>query len=225
MRYYTEQNHAKTAAGLSIEMNQPDFPKLIRRFLYDQLHPDGPLTSSEVSLATCPFFDGRIFVYYSASATFFAPSDLSGVGGMRREHIRATPSWRKGPPRYDCVFLNSDPDLAGMLGLDVVRVLLFFSFKFRNVSYPCAFVSWYSRLGDEPDENTGMWKVEPEVDVNGSPVVSVIHLDCVLRAAHLIGVYGEDFISADLKEFQSLDTFRTFYVNKFADHHAFEIAS
>ena len=39
---------------------------------------------------------------------FTLTSDLSGIGGMRHERIRAVQSWRKGPPWYDCVFVVTD---------------------------------------------------------------------------------------------------------------------
>jgi hypothetical protein len=163
-------------------------------------------------------------VRLSAAATFYAPSDLSGLGGMRREHIRATPSWRKGPARYDCAFVNSNPDILGMRGLNVVRILLFFSFKHRKIIYPCALVHWYKSVDNEPDEDTGMWVVEPEMDDDGKPLIQVIHLDCIIRAAHLIGIYGNHFIPRGLDFSQSLDFFLGFYVNKFVDYHAFQIA-
>jgi hypothetical protein len=41
----------------------------------------------------------------------------------------------------------------------------------------------------------------------------------------LIPVYGPDFIADNIEYFHSYDAFRSFYINKFADHHAFEIAS
>jgi hypothetical protein len=66
-----------------------------------------------------------------------------------------------------------------------------------------------------------MWIVEPEFD-DDMPLMAVIHLDSIVRAAHLIGVYGKEFIPEDLKSHHSLDAFHTFYVNKFVDHHAFE---
>jgi hypothetical protein len=173
----------------------------------------------------CPIINGRFSLYNSAAATFYAPSDPSGTGGMRREHIRATSSWRQGPSRYDCVFVNSNPVLDGLRGLDVVRVLLFFSFQHFDISYPCALVHWYFRVSDKPDEDTGMWVVCPEMDAENQPVISVIHLDCIYRAAHLLGVCGNDFIPKNLLSHHSLDAFSAFYVNKFVDHHAFEIAS
>jgi hypothetical protein len=66
--------------------------------------------------------------------------------------------------------------------------------------------------------------VEPEMDDNHLPVTSVIHVDCIFRAAHLIGVYGQHFLPKTLKFHHSLDVFFLFYVNKYIDHHAFEIA-
>ena len=214
-----------SVAQLTAELRLPMFPDLLRRFLYDQLQPDGVLTSSDVPLQACPKFTGKINIHNSAVATIFAPSDLSGTGGMRREFLHAVPSWRKKYPRYDCAFLNSDPDTAGMRGMDVVRVQMFFSFVFNDKTYPCALVHWYSKLGDAPDEDVGMWVVQPEVHSDGSPEISVIHLDCVIRAAHLLPVFGDRFISKDITFYNSLDAFKAFYVNRFIDHHAFELLS
>ena len=203
----------------------PDFPQLIRRFLYDQTYPDARYFSSQVSINACPVFEGKISVFYNASATFRAPSDPSGPSNMRRELIRATPSWRKGRARYDCVFVNTRPELAGMWGLEVARVLLFFSIVHMDSHYPCALVQWFSVVGDEPDVEVGMWMVEPDVHQNGQPHLAIVHLDSIYRAAHLIPSYTSDFIKRSLTMHDTLDEFKVFYVNKFVDHLAFEIAS
>jgi hypothetical protein len=205
------------------ELNQPDFLQLIRHFLYDQLYADSEAGSSS-DHSTLPHFHGRISVYLSAISTFHASSDISGVSGMRCEHIQATPSWKKGPPRYNCVFIITDPAADRFLGLDVACVHLFFSINFCGMTYSCALVQWMSHSSSKPDEDTGMWVVEPDFNTDGSPLMSIIHLDCILRAAHLIGVCSNDFLPKDLSFHHSLDTFRSFYVNKFIDHHAFEIA-
>jgi hypothetical protein len=205
--------------ALAAQIHQPNLENLIRRFLYDQLHQDhGP--PPDVDISMCPQFFGKISVFHSASATYYAPSDPSGIGGMRRECIRASPSWHKGRPRYDCVLVTTD-NLGGMRGLDVARVLLFFSLEFQNKEYPCALVQWYMKTGEEPDGVTGMWTVECEMD-HGEPFVSVIHLDCIMRAAHLIPVYGDGFIPK-IDPSNTLDTFELYFINKYADHHAFEI--
>ncbi|KAG1867515.1 hypothetical protein C8R48DRAFT_599560, partial [Suillus tomentosus] len=61
----------------------------------------------------------------------YAPSDLSGTGGMCHAHIQSTPSWRGDAARYDCIFVNLDADMDSPVGrLVVVWVLCFFSFKY-----------------------------------------------------------------------------------------------
>ena len=111
-----------------------------------------------------------------------------------------------------------------MQGLEVARVRSFFSFKFQNILYPCALVRWYSHNDDGPDEDTGMWVVEPDSHPDGSAFTAVIHLDSILRAAHLIPVFGQDAIPTDIPLAYSLDVFNSYYANKYIDHHAFEIA-
>jgi hypothetical protein len=112
-----------------------------------------------------------------------------------------------------------------MRGLDVVRILLFFSFTSDGEMFPCALVRWFSLLDEEHDEDTGMWTVQPEVNPDGTPAILVIHLDCILRAAHLLPIYGNAPVPMAMSFHHSLDAFSAFYVNKYADHHAFEIAS
>ncbi|KAH9988482.1 hypothetical protein BJV77DRAFT_1061409 [Russula vinacea] len=125
-----------------------------------------------------PLFYQKITVYPSAVATFHAPSDISGVGGMRCECIRAVESWRKGPGHYDTVFVNVDPSAE--------------------------------------DDKMGMWIVKPVADGLGSePCATVLHLDTIVQGAHLLPVFGCR---------HTLDRFTSFYVNKYADHHSFEIA-
>jgi len=157
-------------------------------------------------------------------AEFFAPSDPAGIGGMHRERIRATPSWRNEGPRHDCLFATNDPDLPGMLGLHVARAVLFFSFKFNRILYPCALVQWFSLVGEDPCRETGMWMVERDWEEDGTQSMGVIHVDSIVRGAHLIPVYGEDFVPRHITFSNSLDYYSAYYVSKFADHHSHEIA-
>jgi hypothetical protein len=199
---------------------------MIRRFLYDQLYPDSKTPSSQLEITAYPKFHGSISIFYTATATFLSPSDISGLNGMRREYIRATPSWRGGSPRYDCIFINSEPEFAGMRGLEIARVLAFFSFvdDDSDDEYQCALIHWFSRLGGGPDENTGLWVVEPDCD-DGNPHLDIIHIDSIYRAAHLLPVYETNrYVSRLLTMHDTLDTFKKFYVNKFVDYHAFKIA-
>ncbi|THG94259.1 hypothetical protein EW026_g7178 [Hermanssonia centrifuga] len=216
-----ERAYPRTLPELGTCFGVPHLPSLVASFLYDQTHneplPDGSPTPP------CPPLQ-HLNVYHSAAATFYAPSDISGIGGMRRERIRATPSWFNGPARYDCVFAENDSTVEGFRGLHAARVQTFFSFECGGVEYPCALIHWYSPVADEPDELTGLWVVEPDFDTDNRPFYGVIHLDSILRLAHLIPVFGDAVIPPDFQQSQSLDAFKTYYVNKYADHHAHEIA-
>ena len=202
---------------------------MVRRFLYDQLYPNSPIPSYQLEVTAYPNFDGRIFIFYSATATFRAPSDISGINGMHREFIRATPSWRQGPARYDCIFVNSadDTEAESTHRLEIARVMAFFSIvqAHKEDEYQCALIHWFSRPDTEPDEDTGLWVVEPESDDDGNPHLAIVHVDSIYRAAHLLPVYQTNqFTSRSLTMHNTLDFFKLFYVNKFVDYHAFAIA-
>ena len=211
----------ETATAIATRPHCSNFPLLIQHFLYAQLHEHPPPVDN-VPRSTLPIINRstKFAIYHSAIATFFAPSDLSGVGGMRHECIHALPSWRNGLPCYDTVLVSTDSQLESMLGLDVGRVHLFFSFTYEDVDYPCALINWYGRVSDSPDEDTGMWIVSPIPESS-----AVIHIDTILRCAHLIPVFGQNRIdrSLNLTFNNSLDAFRSYYVNKYADHHMHEI--
>ncbi|KAJ7328054.1 hypothetical protein DFH08DRAFT_916752 [Mycena albidolilacea] len=162
-------------------------------------------------------------VYYSAVATFYAPSDPSGIRGMRRERIRSTPTWRKHGPRRDCVFVVENQGERGFRGMSVPRVRLLFSFTHDGIDYPCALVDWFKKVGRSPDSETGMWIVEPEMK-GCVRLTTIVHIDTLLRGAHLIPVYGSGYISTGFRYTYSLDAFKSFHVNKYIDHHANEIA-
>ncbi|KAJ6565156.1 hypothetical protein DFH09DRAFT_1474524 [Mycena vulgaris] len=210
---------------LAVYAGQPRLHELIRRFLFEQLYP----LADAVPLEQYPQFSERVFIYNSARAVFYAPSDVCGIGGMHHERIRAVKSWYRGPPRYDCAFIEHNPDAPGFRGLHAARVRLLFRFKFRGIDYPCALVHWFSAYGAEPCADTGMWIVKPDFIRGrpGEPALAVVHIDCLLRGAHLIGVAGKEFVPDRDSNFDfsdSLDAFQAFYVNKYADHHAHEIA-
>ena len=83
-----------TANKFAQSLGYPDIIDKIHSFITDQTHPD---SDSNLSLMDTPDkqppkFDDLITLYPSAVATYFAPSDLSGIGGMHSERIRATPN-------------------------------------------------------------------------------------------------------------------------------------
>jgi hypothetical protein len=211
------------------DINEPYLPLLIRRFIARTLRSepensaDSSSNISDLSESSLPLFVNRISIYHSAVAQFYAPSDICGVKGMRCERIHASPSWHKGAPRYDTILVETDADQPGMRGLDVAQVRIFFSFQYNGAEYRCAFVDWFSRVGDQPDEDTGTWVVERDHDINDQQISEVIHIDTIIRCSHLIGVYGAEPVSIDLKFSDSLYAFHTYYVNRYADHHSYEV--
>ncbi|KAG1886072.1 hypothetical protein F4604DRAFT_1877994 [Suillus subluteus] len=190
----SKRKRAQTVAALAHEVAVPDLQRLIRHFLFSQLNPDDARNPEDIPATSLPRHPGKLRVFNSAAATFYAPSDPSGI------------------------------DAEGMRGLEVARVICFFSFNHNWEVYPCALIHWFEKIGNDPDENTGMWMVAPSFHKDGSKNIAVIHIETIFHAAHLIPIYGSEYIPHTLKFYHSLDTFHSFYVNKYADHHAFEIA-
>ncbi|KAH9014753.1 hypothetical protein EDB85DRAFT_2076425 [Lactarius pseudohatsudake] len=108
---YPSQLHA-----LAVYIKQPKFPLVFTQFLYKVSHPDEQVAPS--TIGECPAFEGMIKVHHSAVATFYAPGDLSGSGGLRHEQIQSTPHFF-GHPRRDTVFVVLDDSQPGMDGMEI----------------------------------------------------------------------------------------------------------
>ncbi|KAL0562645.1 hypothetical protein V5O48_019439, partial [Marasmius crinis-equi] len=145
-----------------------NLPFFLKCFIYEQtLAPDNRESIDWVAVregGELPEFDStaRVSAYPSAVATYSASSDLCGFGGLKRERVRAVESWRGGPARRDCVFVNQDPALPGFRGLYVARILHFLSVVHDRQQYSCAVITGFTTVGDEPDSLTGMWIVRPD---------------------------------------------------------------
>ena len=219
---YLERNYPNTLEELALYIKQPGFPTALRRFVYAQRHPNYEDFPPEL-----PEFSSKISVFHSAVASFYAPSDLCGAGGMYCERIRANPRW-KGTHRFDTVFVTvSDDDSEENLfmhGMLVARVVLFFSFHDPRLreNIPCALVNWFVPATDSPDPSTGMWVVKPEV-LGGKPTLEVIHIETIVRGAHLLPQYGSGFLPEDFCYTDALDAFKSYFVDRFIDYHAHEL--
>ncbi|KAH8990067.1 hypothetical protein EDB92DRAFT_1816921 [Lactarius akahatsu] len=163
----TEIAYPQNLVVLAQFIEQPDLPFALQKFIFSI---DNPGSAASASIAGpslgLPLFQARVQVHHSALATFFAPSDLCGTGGMRQERICSTSSWY-GHPCHDTVFVVLDEDLPGMEGMVIAQVQLFFSFKYKRVDYACAYVNWLVRDDDKPDPDTDRYDsfyVNPFVD-------------------------------------------------------------
>lgn len=181
----------------------------------------------DVHIDTCPEISSTqlwVKIFHSVTSTYYAPSDLASIGRMYQKLIRTAPCWKGGPGRYNCVYVEKDVNASRFCGLHVACVKLFFSFLSQQEEYLCTLVEWFSTYGNSPCEDTRLWMVEPDHDLRGKRMCSVIHVDTILRLAHLIGVAGPHFLPKNFTYRDTLDTFKTFYVNKYMDHYAHEIA-
>lgn len=208
---------------LGQEFDEPELELMIRQHIMDQISAGGQLGLIS-HLRALPHIHGSVSIYTSAVSLFYAPSDVSGIYGVAKERIHATPTWgKKHIPRYDTVYVVAGDD-PGMKGLEIARVHLIFSAEHRSKTYACALVQWFSKIGDEPDEITGMWRVEPDLNENGGPLRQVISLDTILRASHLLGDAQNKPLPRDVTYINALNHFDNFYINRYIDHHAYEIA-
>ena len=147
---------------------------------------------------------------------------------MQSQMIRSSPQWHGGHERRDCVLVVVEEDKPGMKGMMVGRVQCFLSFSHLDNHYHCAMIDHFKHVGTRPDPVTGLWKVKREFVTVGRrevPIQSVIHIDTILRNVHLIPVFGDGYLPQGLHYHHALDVFVTFYVNKYADHHLFEIVT
>ncbi|KAF6744017.1 hypothetical protein DFP72DRAFT_1036008 [Ephemerocybe angulata] len=204
---------------LVITIQEPQFPSAMLEYLYNIRHPNRVLPSP---IEDHIQFQGRIYVYHSAVARFFSPSDSCGAGGMHRQTIRCNRFW-KGYQRFDTVLVDQDdePSLNGML---VAQLRLLFSFfdPYTNQDLQCALVNWFPTVGDEPDPVTGMWVVERE-EIEGECPVQVIPLASIVRGVHLLPVYGKGRLPETLSYVTALEDFERYFVNSYIDHHAHEL--
>ena len=122
------------------------------------------------------------------------------------------------------VFVNTDDGREGMLGMHVAWVLCLFVLPCTDgLSYPCALIHWFDYIAEDPDELTGMWMVKPSL-ANRTRDLTVIHINTIVRATHLIPIFGRECVLPFVTFHNSLDTYHSFYINHFVDHHVFELS-
>ena len=221
-------NYPRSLHGLGQRIDRPNLPDLVQKYLFEQAYP-GVDPDTETLHTQLPHIDvsyaDHIKVYHSARAIFCAPSNPSTTTGMYHETIRATPSWNRGEipgPRYDCVLISSGSNSeSSMSNFLIARVLMFFSFTINGELHQCALVHWFSVSGDQPDPDNGMWVVTPDY-FGGAQNLSVIHIDSIFRAAHLLPIFDTTPLPRTLNYTATLDSFQGFYLNTYIDYHTYE---
>ncbi|KAF9780630.1 hypothetical protein BJ322DRAFT_1164944, partial [Thelephora terrestris] len=206
---------------LGRHIKQENLEALVRRFLFYQ---ENPTFDGTPPLSSCPSLE-YVKDLSVAKAVFCAPSNISGIEGLYHETIRSTTRWQTSgitAPRRDCVLLVTGSDLAGVRGLNVARVHLLFSFALKDEVYQCALVHEFCKTFTEPDPDNSLWIFEPDYSPDDSRIMSVIHLDSIIRGAHLLPVFKDNTpIPREINFTNTLDVFKGFYLNKYIDYHAF----
>ena len=108
----SERNYPKYLVDLAASIDQPQLPKLIRQFLYQQLNLSDDSDVTSVLLSDRLEFNGHVFVYHSVITQFYALSNLCGVGGMYHRYIHSTPLWQGKYPHCD---MSSSPPILSMM--------------------------------------------------------------------------------------------------------------
>ncbi|KAA1472182.1 hypothetical protein DENSPDRAFT_778039 [Dentipellis sp. KUC8613] len=206
---------------LALEVGDTALELHFRRFLYDQLYGDDNHSSQDILDSDLPVIGSTVRIYKSAVATFYAPSELSGRGGMHSERIRSTAMWYGEGEQRDTVLVQNGETTDPMGGMLVARIQRFVSFMHQDAIYPCAIVNWYMPDGNAPDPDTGMWVVLPEKS-NDKRTIGVVHMDCLVRACHLIPVYGQTRLPVGFRRTDSHIAFKGYYVNHYIDYHTHE---
>jgi hypothetical protein len=67
-----------------------------------------------------------------------------------------------------------------------------------------------------------MWTVQMEHDRHGQPTIEVINVDSIARGAHLLPIYGSSRVPDDFSHHDALDSFNSFFVSHYIDHHTHE---
>ena len=211
--------------ALGRHIKQENLEALVRVFLFYQ---ENPAFNGTPPISACPTTEGvqDISVFHSAKAIFSAPSNNSGVEGLYRETIRSTPRWLTSgitAPHRDCVLIATGSAVAGVRGLEVARVHLLFSFVLKDQVFECALVHEFCKSFTDPDPDNGLWIFEPDLAEDRSRIMSVVHLDSIVRAVHLLPVFNGDApIPREINFTHTLNVFQSFYLNKYIDYHAFE---
>ena len=128
-------------------VGEANFCKQLQLFIRDQQQDNNSKSNVVSSLLGLPLLPNKIFVYTSAVATFYAPSNISCITGMHSEHICTDNTYHHGNGHYDCMSVNTDPLQLGMHGLDVAHARLFFPFTFEWVSIPVPLSTGFQRSG------------------------------------------------------------------------------
>ena len=192
----------------------PHFEALICTFIWDQLH---------MPLNELLDFDPNVNVYTSAVAVYHTPSDICGIHGMAKECIHATPKWGKFRSLVTIqpslllipIFLVWEgltfPELSLFSCSNMVTGLTLAHLYIHSWR---SMMSWMSTLGCGKFSQTLM----------PMETLYMQWFTSIQSFVQPIWLETDGPLPAAITHITALDMFLSFHVNKYIDHHAYEIA-
>ncbi|KAG1720847.1 hypothetical protein EDB19DRAFT_1589336, partial [Suillus lakei] len=52
----------------------------------------------------------------------------------------------------------------------------------------CTLIHWFKLIANEPNPDIGMWMVQPSFYADSSQKLSIIHVDTIIHACHLLPI-------------------------------------
>ena len=95
------------------------------------------------------------------------------------------------------------------------------TFVVNGEPHRCALVHWFSIFGHQSDPAKEMYVITPDPFCS-TPIMSVIHINSICRAAHLLRMFDANPLPRTLNYTSTIDSFKGFYVNKYIHYHAYE---
>ena len=216
---FSEPTYPSRLHALAAYINQPKFLLVFMQFLYKCCHPEEQLICSTNNWGMPCLWRCNQGSSFRCRNVLCAKWSV-WVRWLMAWAIHSTPNFF-GHPRYDTVFVVTDDSWLGIEGMEIGCVLLFFSFEYWHKNFLCVLINWFVHT-DGHDLDTWMWIMRQEVNHCGEPILKVIHLDSIAQAAHLLPVYGQSHILEDFDHHTVLDTYNSFFVNHYINHHAHE---
>lgn len=92
-------------------------------------------------------------------------------------------------------------------------------FMFPNLEVPkhLAYVQWFSKFPQEPDDNYGMYKITKTMK-NNKRLASIIPVSDISRSVHLYPMWGPT-VPREWTSHDVLERCNSFYVSDFLDRH------
>ncbi|KAI9451165.1 hypothetical protein BJY52DRAFT_1206005 [Lactarius psammicola] len=224
--------HGVPLSRLQDSYGAPLFKVALRRFISATNNPDQTRQQLEGSLWGLRLPFTRLPVWHVIKFTQFDPvtGKYSTSDAIHAQPTQNDKYNRPIPGRFNTALINDGTGKEhGVKGYHVGHIRAIFSIPQKYhvrlfnpmVSVPLhlAYVQWYSPLTDL-DTNYGMFKIQPQTDLEGNWICSIVPVGNIQRSVHLLPKFGP-VVPAEWTSSNVLDCCDTFFVNNLTDWQIF----